>query len=99
MKGKRQFSDRYRNPIRDSLCLQVFFLIFSSLALDGGVMLGNSLVVLAPCWILTLLILLRRPSSPTRLDLAVVRFSYLGSWILYHLASPLTDPQLVGSRF
>jgi hypothetical protein len=89
MKGKWHFSDQYRSPLRDSLVLQAFFLIFSSLAFDGGMMLGNSLVALAPCWSLTLLVLLRRPSTPTPLDLKVVRFGYLASWILLILLSPL----------
>lgn len=89
MNGKRHFSAKYRSPLRDSLVLQAFFLIFSSLALDGGMMLGNSLFALAPCWALTLLVLLRRSSTPTPLDLKVVRFGYLASWILLLLLSPL----------
>ena len=89
MNGKRQFSDRYRSPIRDSLCLQVFFLIFSSLVLDGGMMLRYSLFALAPAWALILLVILRRPAEPTPLDLKVVRFSYLAVWILLLVLSPL----------
>lgn len=89
MKGKRQFSDRYRSPIRDSLCLQVFFIFVSSLVLDGGGILRYSIFALVPTWTLILLIVLRRPAEPTPLDLKVVRFSYLTLWILLLLFSAL----------
>ena len=91
----RRFSGKYRSPLRDSLILQAFFLFVSGLALDHGVMFRYSLFALAPAWALILLIVLRRPAEPTPLDLKVVRFSYLASWITLPLFTSLVGP-LVG---
>jgi hypothetical protein len=92
MNAKRRLSVKYRSPLRDSLCLQAFFLFVSWLALDHGMMFRYSLFALAPAWALILLIVLRRPAEPTPLDLKVVRFSYLAVWILLLLLSPLLAP-------
>ena len=88
----RRLSGKYRSPLRDSLILQAFFLFVSWLALDGGMMFRYSLLVLAPNWALILLIILRRPTEPTPLDLKVVRFGYLARWILLPGVSLLVGP-------
>lgn len=75
-KGRR-FSAKYWSQLRDSLILQALFLSISWLALDHGMLFRYSLLVLAPCWALILLIVLRRPADPTPLDVKVIRFGYL----------------------
>jgi hypothetical protein len=88
----RRLSAKYGSPLRDSLILQAFFLFVSWLALDHGRMFRYSLFTLAPTWALILLIVLRRPTEPTPLDLKVVRFSYLALWITLLLLSSLVGP-------
>lgn len=92
MKTNRRLSGKYWSPLRDSAVLQAFFVFVSWLALDGGSLFRYSLLVLAPCWALILMIVLRRPAEPTPFDLKVVRFSYLALWILLPVASFLVDP-------
>jgi hypothetical protein len=92
MISKRPVSTKYRSAIRDSLCLQAIFVTLGGLALDGGQLGRYTLFVLVPYWIVALLILMRRPDSPTPLDLAVVRFGYLALLLLIPLVSALVDP-------
>ena len=92
MNAERRLSAKYGSPLRDSLILQAVFLFVSWLALDHGRMFRYSLFALAPTWALILLIVLRRPTEPTPLDLKVVRFSYLALWITLPLFSSLVGP-------
>jgi hypothetical protein len=97
MSARRRISSKYWSAIRDSLCLQAFFVILGNLALDGGQLGRFCLFVLVPYWIVAILILMRRPSSPTPLDLTVIRFGYLALLGLMPLVSTLVDPLLASA--
>jgi hypothetical protein len=67
----------YRPALRDAVILQVVVVLLASMVLDGGQCLGYALVALLPYWAGALAIMLRRSATPTRLDLAAIRFGYL----------------------
>ena len=67
---------RYFEPIKTAVAQQAIVLILASLILDGGQILRLCSVPAMASWICTLLVMLRRPTSPTKLDLAIVKFGF-----------------------
>jgi hypothetical protein len=72
-----------------SLTIQAVLLFSASLVLDGGRLFRTSLIASAAQWACTLLVVLRRPQSPTKLDLLVVGFGVLALMAAAVLMAPL----------
>ena len=82
-----EFSPRYCPAVKDALVLQTIIGILTGLMLDGGGTFGVFQVAFLGQWLGILLIVFRRPQSPTRTDLLFIRF---GIVILLFLAGAIT---------
>ena len=67
----------YRGAIRDAIYVQVPVIFLSGFSLDGGDLGAMCLIAALAYWCATVLLVVRRPDAPSRLDLAFVRFGYL----------------------
>jgi hypothetical protein len=67
--------DPYARPLMQAVLLQFGLVFFSAMILDGGVCLQACCYSSAAFWLGTLLLLIRRPRSPTRGDLAFIRWA------------------------
>jgi hypothetical protein len=80
---------RYRPAMELSLAIQAALLLSTSLILDGGRLFRICLIASAAQWACTMLIVLRRPQSPTKPDLLVVGFGVLALMAAAVLIAPL----------
>lgn len=71
------FSHGYRGAIELAVAQQLIALVATAFLLDGGVLLRASLFAIAAHWVVILAVVLRRPLSPTRFDLGLVRFGFI----------------------
>ena len=67
----------YRKPIFEAVVLQALLSILSLLMLDGGTTARICGIALVAFWAAAVVLILRRPRTPTRTDLSFVRFGYL----------------------
>jgi hypothetical protein len=67
----------YWRPLLDGLILQLVLLALSVVLLDSGLTAEINLIAWAAFWGGILVLLCRRPESPTRFDLWVLRWGYL----------------------
>ena len=70
-------SRRYRKPIFEAVGLQVLVGFLSLLILDDGTAALTCGIALAAFWSGTILLISRRPYSPTQTDIQLLRFGYL----------------------
>lgn len=70
-------SPSYRRPAYEAILLQVLICFFASLILDGGTAVMICLIAAGHFWIVAGLLIWRRPQSPTRTGLELLRFGYL----------------------
>ena len=70
-------SPSYRKPVFEAICLQVLLGILSLLILDGGTTARICGIALVACWGGAAVLIWRRPQSPTRTDVVLLRFGYL----------------------
>ena len=84
----------YGGAIRAAIAQQCVVLLLSSLVLDGGQMLRVSTFGAVGCWSFVVVIVARRPRSPTQLDLLIVTY---GFWLAI-LAAIILAP-LLGRTF
>jgi hypothetical protein len=89
MKRELSFSDAYGAPIRDSLIIQIPLLLFSAFVFDGGFMARSCGIAMGASWAFVLLVLFRRPTSPTWFDLKMIRFGYLPLLLLAALVQAI----------
>jgi hypothetical protein len=75
-------SRAYRRPIFEALVLQVIFGVLSMMALDGGRIAHTTGIALLAFWVGATLIIFRRPTTPTPIDLLLVRFGFLPLLVL-----------------
>lgn len=69
---------KVRSALIFSLILQTPIILLFSIMLDGGTLGTLSLIAACGYWAGVVLILLRRSNVPTVVDLAFVRWGYLG---------------------
>jgi hypothetical protein len=81
------FSKSYRPALRDAVFLQAFLALIASLILDGGVLTGLLLVASIAFWIGVVLVVFRRPLSPSRFDLSYLR---IGLFVLFAICIATT---------
>jgi hypothetical protein len=91
------FSEDYGPAIRSCLIWQVAIGVLAGLMLDQGQTARAYGVALLCHWAINLIILHRRPRNPSRLDLAIIRYSILpllvligrcGPWFLQLIGTP-----------
>ena len=70
-------SPSYRKPVFEAVGLQVLLGFFSLLILDGGTTARVCGIALVAFWVGVAVLIWRRPQSPTRTDIELVRFGYL----------------------
>ena len=79
----------YRPAIKSAVIQQSIVLALAALVLDFGQTLRASFVAALAHWAAIALIITRRPSSPTPLDLALVRYGFWVMIILLWLIAPV----------
>lgn len=77
MNASAPVSERYRKPLLEAAILQVLAVILAGMILDGGKCLYVVLLSVLAHWAVAVIILVRRPSSPTKGDLAIVGRAFL----------------------
>ena len=77
MKLSEQISSSYTRPVVEAAMFSAVLLILSFMVLDMGETGYASVYAMAAFWVGVLLIILRRPHSPTKSDLHVIRFGSL----------------------
>ena len=80
-----RFSPLYRPAISSAVIQQTAMLVQAVLILDGGGTFRGCCVAALAHWAAIVMIVARRPSSPTRFDLAIVRY---GFWMMFLLMLP-----------
>jgi hypothetical protein len=67
----------YRDPLKLALTQQIPILILSAGVLDGGDLFRICLIAFLAFWVGAFLIRHRRPETPTKLDVVVIKWSYI----------------------
>ena len=70
-------SSGYRKPIFEAVALQAILGLLSLLILDGGTTARICGIALVAFWGGTVVLIWRRPQSPTKTDVELIRFGYL----------------------
>jgi hypothetical protein len=70
-------SSSYSRPVFEAVGLQVLLGVLSLLILDGGTTARICGIALVAFWGGATLLIWRRPQSPTRTDIELLRFGYL----------------------
>ncbi len=92
MKLSADISPYYRRPVIEAALLSSVLLVLSFMVLDGGATGFASLFAVVGFWTAVLLMVVRRPQSPTRTDVQVIRFGsliaiigaqFLARWVWY----------------
>jgi hypothetical protein len=89
MKLLLPISPLYFPPMRDGVVIQMIFGLLCGLILDGGVTASFCGIALAAFWGGAVFVLIRRPQSPTRWDLELMRFGFLVVFALTVVLAPL----------
>jgi hypothetical protein len=82
------FRSDVADAIEKNLIVQGFLVFFASMVLDGGALFQLVAVPATAYWLTVLVVLLRRPQAPTRLDAFVLKAGF----ILYAFALSFTTP-------
>jgi len=70
-------SPDFRKAIRFTIVQHIMFLVCAGFILDGGTLLRMVLFSMAAHWVVIFTILIRRPKSPTRFDIGMIRTGFL----------------------
>lgn len=70
-------SPRYRKPVFEAVALQALLGLLSGFVLDGGTTARICGIALVAFWSGATVLIWRRPQSPTRSDIELLRFGYL----------------------
>jgi hypothetical protein len=80
-------SDRYSLPLRHALIQQALLLVLSALMLDFGTMSQITGIAFLAYWGGAVVMILRRPLCPSRLDLCLMRWSFLPLLIVVQITA------------
>lgn len=78
-------SDSYRAPLHSALYVQCVIVVLCGLLLDFGVSARIATITMVAFWVGVLLIMLRRPRTPTVADLWIVRFGFLPLFVILQI--------------
>lgn len=70
-------SPSYRKPVFEAVALQCMLGALSLLILDGGTTARICGIALIAFWVGATALIWRRPQSPTKTDIELIRFGYL----------------------
>ena len=87
-KNWKDYSLEYKSAFKVALLIQGVLAVLTLLVLDYGQMHRAFWVSFLCQWAMVIIILLRRPMNPTRLDLAIVRYGVVPIFILIVNAGP-----------
>ena len=87
-KNWKDYALEYKSAFKGALLLQGVLAVLTLLVLDYGQMHRAFWVSFLCQWAMVIIILLRRPMNPTRLDLAIVRYGVVPIFILIVNAGP-----------
>lgn len=82
-------SAAYKPALYKSVQLQALLFILTSLVLDRGQMRRYFIFAMCGQWAGTIIILFRRPTSPTKTDLSFIRYALLPLFLLVNLLIPV----------
>ena len=82
MKSNQSIAAGYIQGFIIALIFQAIFLLLGSIALDLGEQLRWTILSIIAYWITALIIVIRRPQSPTRFDLAAIRSGFIVIFLL-----------------
>lgn len=77
MKRSLPISPKYDKAIFEAVGIQLILGVLSLLILDGGTAARICFIALVAFWGGAVVLVWRRPQSPTRLDIELIRFGYL----------------------
>ena len=89
MNASAPVSERYRKPLLEAAILQVLVVILAGMILDGGKCLYVALLSVMAHWAVSVIILVRRPYSPTKGDLVIVGRVFLLMLLVIYLLGTL----------
>jgi hypothetical protein len=81
-------STSYREAVKGALVLQVMTALLLLMVLDGGVMAQAGGAAMIGFWIGVGIVMLRRPRTPTKVDLLYVRWGFLPMLVVAIAWSP-----------
>lgn len=76
MKHTTQISESYIQDLRFSVAFQLLLFLLIALGAIDGQLLMWVLYSLAIYWVMAFVMIARRPRSPTRVDLIVIRYGF-----------------------
>ncbi len=79
---RRPLNRRYRSVLLVSFASQAVFLMLGALAFDMGVSLRIACYAMLPFWVLTALIVRRRPEAPTEGDVLFLKYGFAAIFTL-----------------
>ena len=82
MKSNQSIAAGYMQGFMIALMFQAIFLLLGSTCFDNGDLLRWVILSIIAYWILALIIVIRRPQSPTRFDLAAIRSGFIVIFLL-----------------
>ena len=81
-------SSAYWPPIKSALLQQGIVLILALLQLDGGYTLNVATIAIVAYWLAFGMVVVRRPSSPTRGDIFLIRYGFLLIVVVVFVVAP-----------
>lgn len=80
-----EFPDTLRSSIGFSLVPQVVLFFVCAFLLDGGLFLNRVIISCVGYWVLVVIFMIRRRKNLTLIDLALIKWSYLGLFAIVNL--------------
>jgi hypothetical protein len=79
----------YGDAIKAAVAQQVVILLLASLVLDGGLMLRMATLAAAGSWAFNIVIVARRPRSPTPTDVLIVKYGFWLAALVSFVLAPI----------
>ena len=73
----RLLSPAFGNAFAEAIVIQLLVVVFTSILLGGATIAQVCMFALLAYWVGAILIVCRRPRSPTETDIQLIRFGYL----------------------
>ena len=96
---KQSLSKEFRNALIVSILLQIVLGFLAAINLDGGVFFHLWWRAMAGYWAALIVILMKRPNAPTKVDLFLVRWGFIPLFLIITPVLTALMWRLVWSRF
>lgn len=87
--GYASIWDAYAGPIKVAVVQQVILSLFASLLLDGGQMLALCMFGVGGAWAYNIIIMARRPTTPTPTDILIVKYGFWLAALVTLILAPI----------